>query len=40
MGTTGYVTLYKNNVINTDVTYTSAWKKSKTNNKTTLANVS
>lgn len=40
MGTTGYVTVYRNNVINTDVAYTSAWKKSKANNKTALANVS
>lgn len=40
IGTTGYVTLYKNNVINTDVTYTRAWKKSKSNHKTALANVS
>lgn len=26
IGTTGYVTLYKNNVINTDVAYTRVWK--------------
>jgi transcriptional regulator with XRE-family HTH domain len=40
MGTKDYVTVYRNNAINTDVAYTSVWKKSKSNNKTTLANVS
>lgn len=40
LGTTGYVTLYTNNTINTDVKYISSWKKSETNKKTTLANVS
>ena len=40
IGTTGYVTLYKNNVINTDVAYTRVWKKSKSNHKIALANVS
>jgi len=40
MGTTGYVTLYRNNPINTDVAYTNSWKKAKSNNKTALANVS
>jgi transcriptional regulator with XRE-family HTH domain len=40
-GTTGYVTVYRNVSVNTtDVEYTNAWKKSKTNNKTPLANVS
>lgn len=40
-GTTGYVTVYRNASVNTtDVEYTNAWKKSKTNNKIPLANVS
>lgn len=40
MGASGYVTVYRNNNRNTDVAYTHAWKKSKSNSKTALANVS
>ena len=40
MGTSGYVTVYRNNSINKDVSYISSWKQSKPKNKTTLANVS
>lgn len=40
IGTKKHVTVYKNNTINTDVVYTTEWKKSKSSNKTTLANVS
>jgi transcriptional regulator with XRE-family HTH domain len=40
IGTTGYVTVYRNNNINKEVTYVNTWKKSKTTIKTTLANVS
>jgi transcriptional regulator with XRE-family HTH domain len=40
MGTSGYVTVYRNNSINKDVNYISSWKQSKPKNKTTLANVS
>ena len=40
LGTTGYVTLFRNNPINTDVTYTSDWKKSKSNTNTAFVNVS
>lgn len=40
MGTTGYVTLYKNHTIKTDVVYTTGWNKSKSTNKTALAHVS
>lgn len=40
IGTTGYVTVYRNNNINKEVAYVNTWKKSKTTIKTTLANVS
>lgn len=40
MGTSGYVTVYRNSNINTDVPYIRSWKQSKSKNKTTLANVS
>ena len=39
MGTSGYVTVYRNS-LNTDVPYIRSWKQSKSKNKTTLANVS
>ncbi len=38
IGTSGYVTVFRN--INTDVTYTNTWKKSKSKNKKSLTNVS
>lgn len=38
-GIKGSMTVYRNTV-NTDVTYTKAWKRSKVKSKTTLANVS
>ncbi|OYQ51786.1 helix-turn-helix domain-containing protein [Flavobacterium aurantiibacter] len=40
MGAAGYVTLYRNNTGSKAVPYTSAWKKSKSNKRTALANVS
>lgn len=41
VGAKRYVTVYKNPHVNTtDVAYTKVWKKSKTQSKTSLANVS
>lgn len=40
IGTTGYVTVYRNDNINKEIAYINTWKKSKTTIKTTLANVS